>query len=569
MGEGRRPLGVLSQSGAAERSGLRSVAIRAIISPVSLPKTLGRVSMAAWLVSAFLLFSLSGDSGKAGGSGAPGTVHLTRTDPDLGHLQNPELADFDGDSDLDLAGCGKDLEGLRLFRNDEGRFTRAESTATPVEDLCFDISPAHVNGDAELDLVVAEGDYLGVPERDPELVSLLGNGDGSFTEAARYPLSGVPERVETGDFNGDGSTDAVLTLPGSGEIELFLGGGNGAFTRSKTLLAGRNPTSLSSGDLDGDGLDDLVVVGPRGGGVFLFYGDAASGLVAADPYDEIGGASDVVVANLDGDDQSEVAVLGGGAQGLLIFEATGDRGLKRKSRLDAGPETAGVRTADFNGDGRLDLAANWDFNLAIYFARKAGDFSRATTFALGGGRRYTPDSLPFAAGPVNRDEFADAIVPTSDLRLFTARERLYECRGQVANLVGSDRREILRPNLGGRPAVIWAGKGDDIASGTDRGDLVCFGGGLDGGELDDGADTILAGGGDDDHVHGNLGNDFISGGRGEDLLGHDQFAREAGDDTLLGGAGRDLLDGGPGEDKCDGGGDADGAVSCERMRRIP
>ena len=71
-----------------------------------------------------------------------------------------------------------------------------------------------------------------------------------------------------------------------------------------------------------------------------------------------------------------------------------------------------------------------------------------------------------------------------------------------------------------------------------------------------GADTVLAGGGND-ILKGQAGNDILKGGAGNDRLvggdGRDKLFGGAGNDTLLGGAGNDTLNGGKGADNLDGG----------------
>lgn len=76
----------------------------------------------------------------------------------------------------------------------------------------------------------------------------------------------------------------------------------------------------------------------------------------------------------------------------------------------------------------------------------------------------------------------------------------------------------------------------------------------------DGADTIIAGNGDD-RAFGFAGDDRINGGAGNDLLagmeGNDTLIGHTGADTLSGGAGADLLRGGEGHDLLMGGQGAD------------
>ncbi|WP_262691512.1 VCBS domain-containing protein [Kordiimonas aestuarii] len=92
------------------------------------------------------------------------------------------------------------------------------------------------------------------------------------------------------------------------------------------------------------------------------------------------------------------------------------------------------------------------------------------------------------------------------------------------------------------PNQLWAGLGNDEATGSGGDDLI---GGHDG-------DDVLNGMGGDDTLYGAGSNDTLSGGAGDDLIyngaGDDSVTGGTGDDTLWGGAGDDTLAGGDGAD---------------------
>ncbi len=116
------------------------------------------------------------------------------------------------------------------------------------------------------------------------------------------------------------------------------------------------------------------------------------------------------------------------------------------------------------------------------------------------------------------------------------------CAGQVATIVGTGRRDVLRGTA--RRDVIAALGGNDVVRGLGGADLICMGAGADRGVGGAGADRIL----------GQLGADRLEGGPGRDRLeggpGRDLLLGGAGIDRLLGLAGRDTARGGPGADVC-------------------
>ena len=82
------------------------------------------------------------------------------------------------------------------------------------------------NGDGKADLAVAD-------QTGSTLTVLLGDGANGFTAAPGNPsffsTDGVPSRLVTGDFNGDGILD--LALAESGGVEVQIGKGDGTFSQ--------------------------------------------------------------------------------------------------------------------------------------------------------------------------------------------------------------------------------------------------------------------------------------------------------------------------------------------------
>jgi hypothetical protein len=134
--------------------------------------------------------------------------------------------------------------------------------ASPTNEGSY-LATGDFNGDGKLDLAVTV-------LRDFAEAVLLGNGDGSFQNGVEYSTASGPFTAITADFNGDGILDLVAVaggdLPGQGYISVLLGTGNGTF---QTHVDYPIPTNFSSGiatgDLNGDGVMDLLVTSPPGG----------------------------------------------------------------------------------------------------------------------------------------------------------------------------------------------------------------------------------------------------------------------------------------------------------------
>src|SRR5262245_36389777 len=94
------------------------------------------------------------------------------------------------------------------------------------------IATGDFNGDGARDIVVTNrgvydphtGGYTG------EFVSvLLGNRDGTFAPQRRIETSGVPRGVVTADFNGDGREDLAIAFLNGAGVGVYVSRGDGTF----------------------------------------------------------------------------------------------------------------------------------------------------------------------------------------------------------------------------------------------------------------------------------------------------------------------------------------------------
>jgi hypothetical protein len=221
-------------------------------------------------------------------------------------------ADFNGDGNLDLAAAGESngLPVVVLLGYGGGAFTPVSSSPFGISSPVSSIAVGDFNGDGKLDLVVTEGNLVGVPN---VFAVLLGNGDGTFTQAPGSPvqIGSGQNTIAVGDLNGDGKLDVMVANSSDNNVNILLGNGDGTFTQApgSPIPVGTTPYSLALADFTGNGKLSLAVAN---------YGD------------------------------NTLTLLLGNGNGTFT-QAPG-------SPIPVGKNPASLAVGDFNGSGRLGLA---------------------------------------------------------------------------------------------------------------------------------------------------------------------------------------------------------------------
>jgi Subtilase family/FG-GAP-like repeat len=154
--------------------------------------------------------------------------------------------------------------------NGDGTFGKAQVTlldATQISSLGL-VAAGDFNKDGKLDLVgtiAAPATAPGTPGAN-ELVTFLGNGDGTFRVGPFTPFpagaTAPPRMIFVGDFNRDGKLDVLVWIydniigTQNHNVYEFLGNGDGTFGTPKLILP--NFGFFGMADLNHDGYPDIV-----------------------------------------------------------------------------------------------------------------------------------------------------------------------------------------------------------------------------------------------------------------------------------------------------------------------
>ncbi len=250
----------------------------------------------------------------------------------------------------------------------------------------------------------------------------VGQGDGTFKLNAISNPGGNYTSADTGDFNGDGKLDLLLTGSNSkGATAVLLLKGNGDGTFVSTDLSGLMPTSSAGGfsvlrsdfNLDGN-LDALVVDVVPGASGYVRYtpllGKGDGTFTAAASFNayasNFAAAAYPAVADFNCDGLPDIAFAGANSMSFFAGNGDGTFATVVTSTVAVANNGFAGAVADFNGDGILDYAqTNYIQNTtSILLGVGDGTFTTAAKFPSVGGE---PETLVTA--DLNGDGNADLV----------------------------------------------------------------------------------------------------------------------------------------------------------------
>lgn len=222
-----------------------------------------------------------------------------------------EAADFNADGNLDLALINQiPVYGSSLVALGYGKGAFNSAGHLYVQGFPAGAAAGDFNQDGKLDVAVAGGGSTKYPNSG--VAVSLGNGDGTFIEAAGspIPLGQSLSAIVAGDFNGDGKLDLAVTDAVGNNIYVILGNGDGTFQTPISFATGNAPNAIVAGDFNNDGKLDLAVTNYSDSTVTLLLGNGDGTFTEASgsPYSVGKGPVSITVADFNGDGKLDLAV---------------------------------------------------------------------------------------------------------------------------------------------------------------------------------------------------------------------------------------------------------------------
>jgi hypothetical protein len=321
--------------------------------------------------------------------------------------QSVAVADFNGDGKPEIVSADEGTGDVTVLTNrGDGTFTAATlmpvigQSAGEVGDGAF--TTGDFNGDGRPDLVLSI---------DASIWVLPGRGDGTFSAPIITPLSPgiLPHAIATADFDRDGHLDLLLDIGGQA-LTILFGNGDGTFSTSLQLTVPENENvqAMAVGDFNGDGKPDIAAVGKD----VLIYLNQGDGTFAAPLVIPNIGSSDfdlpagIAAADFNGDKKLDLVVTTLGGTDVLL--GNGDGTFQPPVHYDGGGTF--VTVADFNGDGKPDFATVHRIasdSINVYLNKGDGTFEPAITSFAG------QQADDFVAGDFDGNGTTDLVVPTS------------------------------------------------------------------------------------------------------------------------------------------------------------
>ncbi|MBK7981841.1 MAG: T9SS type A sorting domain-containing protein [Ignavibacteriae bacterium] len=277
-----------------------------------------------------------------------------RVDDNIGFPYNIELADIDGDNNLDIVSTAHDDNSLYWYKKVGITWVRNTIEANGNQPLGCKI--ADIDSDGDLDIVLCSSG-------DNKVYWYMNNGAGTFSRRVVDPNLKKPKAVSVKDLNSDGDNDIIVaSADTSNTVAFYSNDGNQLFSRT-IVYSGQIASDIEIGDWDGNGSDDIFVSFDEGDpgnpkrDVALFTNDGQDNYKDSTIAVLEERTSSILLKDIDKDNDLDL-ILGSVNFGIppLRFIMNNNSSTEIKQISTQAEQIWGIDASDINNDGNVDIA---------------------------------------------------------------------------------------------------------------------------------------------------------------------------------------------------------------------
>ena len=266
-----------------------------------------------------------------------------------------ELADLDGDGDLDIAVANDNAPCLVFLNDGHASFVRHCEVGTPSS--VRSLTAADIDGDDDVDLIVTcRGRANQIHFND---------GKGDFRRSVSFGTNDDSTiSVAVADLNEDGHNDLILANRDAQPNIILLATGEWSSEKQQSMFQKPSPfgdaqvssRAVAVADFNNDGNVDWAVanIGQRN---TVYFGNGKGGVLSDLDFGVNDGRTYcLAVADLNNDDSPDIVVGNVGQSNSAYFNTNEGSGFVQQTFGQSDSVTYGLCIGDFTGDGFADVA---------------------------------------------------------------------------------------------------------------------------------------------------------------------------------------------------------------------